>query len=492
MRKTIICALSALVLTGCEQKPAPGVPSAVEIPQKSGFSMDDLDTSIPPGDDFWGYTNGLWIDKTEIPPQWPRYGAVLKMVEKTELELRTIIDQISTTDVLTEPGKISTLYHSFMDTEQAEKLGMSPLAGELEKIDALNSLADVTAYFAYGMSIGVQTPLDFFVDAAADDPNRTLAYFWQDGLGLPDRDYYLKDGEKFVTIREQYATHIEEMYAQAGWERSQMAAHKIIAIEHALASSQWTRVQSRDRETIYSNRFTLDEASALSPGFNWNLFLNTAGFDSTQPFIIAQTDYFAGLGDLLQQFSVEDWQFYLRFKLLKAYAPYLNETIVDENFAFQSGVLRGQEEQRERWERGIKLVNKGLGEALGKLYIAENFPESSKQRVQELVENLRESFRISIGKLSWMSDETKTAARDKLAAFNSKIGYPDKWKDYTSLLVEKIDLVGNVKGIHQFDYEDELGKLDKPVDRSEWGMTPQTINAYYRATYNEIVFPAAI
>ena len=263
-------------------------------------------------------------------------------------------------------------------------------------------------------------------------------------------------------------------------------------IERRLAEQHWSRVQNRDREKIYSNKFTIVDAESLSPDFGWSAFLESGEFGTPDRFIIAQTDYFAELGEIVRAIPIEDWRTYLRFNALRAFAPYLGEAIVAEDFDFRRRILRGQEQIRPRWKRGIRLVNQSLGEAVGAIYVAQHFPPDARQRVEAMIEDLREAFGQSIDSLEWMSDETKQAAQQKLALFTAKIGYPDEWQDYSTLGIDPADLVGNVRRARQFEHRDAVAKLTKPVDRNEWGMTPQTVNAYYRPTLNEIVFPAAI
>lgn len=483
--------ISALLLLGCSGT-TPETPPAAGKP---GFDPGELSTDTRPQDNFFSYVNGPWIERTQMPAEYSRYGAMQILQETTEEQVRALIEEAAA-QTGRPPGsneqKIADLYLGFMDEERAEELGLKPLAGELARIDALENHADVIAWFGTALAAGIRVPLDFYVDADAADPDRSLAYIWQSGLGLPDRDYWLGDAEKLVAVRAAYVTHIERMYELAGWPDGAQAAADIAALEKRIAEAHWTSVQNRDRQKIYTNKFTLDEAVELSSGFDWITFLAEAGFGAPELFVIAQTDYFASLGEIVRTTPVETWRSYARFKTLKAFAPYLNRDVVLEDFDFERRTLRGQEEIRPRWKRGVYVVNDGAGELIGKAYVAKYFPPEAKQRVDAMIENLREAFRQSIASLEWMSDETRAAAQQKLAAFNAKIGYPDVWRDYTSLDIVADDLVGNVRRAREFEHRRHAAKLDKPVDRTEWGMTPQTINAYYRPTWNEIVFPAAI
>lgn len=460
-----------------------------------GFNPDDLDNTIRPQDDFFRYVNGKWSDRTEIPAEWSRYGVSQILYEETEQQVRLLIEDAVETGQQSadlETSKIRDLYKSFMDEGRAEELQLSPLATELERISTIRTHDELVQYFGYALTVGIQVPVDFYIDADAADTDRSLAYIWQSGLGLPDRDYYLTDSEKLAEVRKKYAKHIERMFALAGWEGGAEAARQIPAIEKMIAEQHWSRVQNRNREKIYSNKFSIDTADELSPGFDWGAFLQAGDFGSPRQFIIAQTDYFAELGNIIHAIPLGQWMTYLRFKTLKAFAPYLNDAFVQEDFNFQKRTLRGQEELRERWKRGVRLVNNSLGEMVGQIYVARHFPPESKHSIDTMIANLREAFQQSIDALEWMSATTKKAAQAKLAKFTSKIGYPDKWKDYSSLLIDPDDLVGNVRRSRMHIHAREADKLSKPVDRSEWGMTPQTVNAYYRPTMNEIVFPAAI
>jgi putative endopeptidase len=491
MNKGLIAIVTVLALAACGKE----APQQAATGPALGFDPTEFDASVRPQDDFYAYVNGSWLSATEIPAVWSCYGVMQILYEETETQLRTIIEETAALEdnpAGSDIQKIGDLYASFMNEQLAEANGTKPLEAEFDRISEIISHADVIDYMAHALTVGIQTPVNFYIDANAADPNRTLAYIWQDGLGMPDRDYYLSDSEKLAEIRGKYAAHIENMFVLAGWTDGADAAAQIDALEEQIAKRHWTRVQNRDRERIYSSKFNIESADALSPGFDWNSFLTAGGFGSPDEFVIAQTDYFAQLGAVVRDTPVSTWKTYFRFKALKAFAPYLNEQIVAEDFDFQRRVLRGQQEIRPRWKRAVRTINGGLGEAVGRIYVERHFPPDSKQRLDTLIENLRAAFRQSIDELEWMSAETKVAAREKLERFTSKIGYPEKWRDYSALEIRPDDLVGNVQRYYEFEHNRQVGKLSKPVDRTEWGMTPQTINAYYRPTMNEIVFPAAI
>ena len=473
-----------------------GGPSAnmdADTATRLGFDPAQLSQTVAPGDDFFSYVNGNWIAANEIPADRSSYGVMQQLAEETELQLREIVEALPTdAEAGSDAQKLGDLYRSFMDENRSDEAGMAAIAEELARIDALPDHDALTVYFGRALRGGVQVPLDFYIDADATDPERALGYFWQSGLGMPDRDYYLADNPELETVRTAYQAHIGRMFELAGWNDGDAAAQSILTVESRLADYHWTRVQNRNRQRIYSNQFELAAAEALSPGFAWQSFLDAGGFGAPQRLVIAQTDYFEQLGTLVRETEMADWRTYLRFKLLKAYAPYLGRELVEEDFDFQYRTLQGQQEMKPRWKRGIALLNGALGEMLAQPYVAAHFPAESKARVEVLVENLRTAFGKSIDELDWMTPATKEAARAKLAKFSYKIGYPDQWRDYSGLEIRADDLVGNVRRARQFEHDRQVAKLGKPVDRSEWGMTPQTVNAYYRPTSNEVVFPAAI
>ncbi|MDJ0928905.1 MAG: M13 family metallopeptidase [Gammaproteobacteria bacterium] len=464
-------------------------------PLTLGFDSRDLDESIAPADDFFAHVNQRWLDATPIPPEWSSYGVMQQLHEQTEQQVLEIIED-SLANTAREQGsnaqKIGDLYASFMDEAAVEAAGLDPLDAELARIDALADHDELIRYFGHALLIGLQVPVNFYIDADATDPDRSLAYFWQDGLGLPDRDFYLADNRQLARIRAAYAAHVENMYKLAEWPSGPQAAELILGIERRLAELHWSRVQNRNREKIYSNQYDLPAAEELSPQLNWSSLLESGEFGAPDRFVIAQTDYFTALGELIRNIPMADWREYLRFKLLKAYARYLGPAIADEDFDFQRRVLRGQEEERPRWKRGVRLVNAALGEMVGEAYVERHFPPAAKARMRELVDNLKIAFAESIQELDWMTPDTRAAALEKLEKFTTKIGYPEKWRDYSSLEIAADDLIGNVRRTREFEHRREVAKLGEPVDRTEWGMTPQTVNAYYRPTANEIVFPAAI
>ncbi|MEM7219167.1 MAG: M13 family metallopeptidase [Pseudomonadota bacterium] len=478
-----LCALVVLQAAACSS-------TGPIAPPRSGLEAITLSDSVRPQDDFYRYVNDHWLSTTEIPADKTRYGGFDVVYDRTELRLKGLVEAAAEQPEAGSASlaRVGALYASFMNTAERERRGLTPLTELLGQLAVLPDHEAVAAAFGRLQHLGVSVPLAFFVEAAADDPTRYLPYFWQSGLGLPDRSYYLDEGEKYQANRVAYVEHIERMLVLAGFAAPAEAAQTIFDLELRLAQRHWTRVQNRDRERIYRNQVTFAELD--SQGF-WQAVLGGGGFGDVPLGVLAQDDYFAALPAFVADVSVPHWRLYLQYHTLAAYAPYLSEAFVAENFSFYRQTLRGQSEQRPTWKRGISLVNALIGEDLGALYVAEYFPESAKASISELVENLRGAFAESITSLAWMGDATKRQALDKLAAFESKLGYPDDFRDYGIELAAE-DLVGNVLLAREAEGRFEIDKLTKPVDRSEWGMSPQTVNAYYRPTFNQIVFPAAI
>ena len=457
----------------------------------SGIDLQYMDAQIRPQDDFYRHVSGKWLATAEIPADRARYGAFDTLRDRSEAQLRAIIEQARPDATASDTRKIAGLYASFMDERAADKLGLSPLAAEFARVDALADKRDIPALTAHLAALGVNVPIAAGVDQDARDSSRYAVYLSQGGLGLPDRDYYLKDEDaKLVGIRTEYAQHVAAMLVLAG--ESGAAAVSIVALETELARGQWTKVENRDAVKTY-NKLSLAELAGLVPGYDWPQYFAATGMAGRMDYaIVRQPSYFAGLSKLIADTPLPVWKAYFKWRLLDAYAPYLGEKMVAAGFAFSGTVLRGVAENRPRWKRGVELVEQALGEGLGRIYVARHFPPENKARMQALVANLLAAYRQSIETLAWMSPETRRAALVKLSRFNAKIGYPDEWRDYGALEFAPGDLVGNVMRARRFDYDWRIAKLGKPIARGEWHMTPQTVNAYYSSRMNEIVFPAAI
>ncbi len=478
----LLTAACAFALTAEAAKPVLG----------SGIDLQYMDKTVRPQDDFYRYVSGKWLASTEIPADRARYGSFDLLRDRAEVHSRAIIEEAKAdAPAASEERKIADLYASFMDQATVAKLGLAPLKGEFARIEALADKREIPALLAHLVALGVNVPILPSVDQDARDSSRYAIYFSQGGLGLPDRDYYLKDEDaKLAGIRAEYAKHVADMLKMAG--EKDAATQSIVELETALARLQWTKVENRDPVKTY-NKVALNDLGGVIAGYDWPQYFAAAGItDRVGYVIVRQPSFFAGLAKLIADTPLPLWKAYFKWQLLDAYAPYLDERFVDADFAFSGKTLRGVAENRPRWKRGVELVEQSLGEGLGRLYVARHFPPAHKVRMQALVANLLAAYRQSIETLAWMGPETKAAALAKLAKFNAKIGYPDKWRDYSGLEFKREDLVGNVLRARRFEYDRQAAKLGQPIDRGEWHMTPQTVNAYYSSRMNEIVFPAAI
>jgi len=450
---------------------------------------------VRPQDDFFAHLNGKWLKTVEIPADKSSWGAFHQLREDTLPQLRAIIEKAAATKGAngSEVQKIGDFYASYMDEARLEQLGITPLNAELGKIAAIKDKAELPAVFAHLGRLGVNVPFVFYIHQDAKDSTKYVADLYQAGLGMPDRDYYLKqDDAKLADIRAKYQQHAEKMLAMAGDKNAAAGAKAIVELETELAKVQWTKVENRDPVKTY-NKVELAKLAELAPGYDWQSWLGAAGLKGkTDYLIVSQPSYLKGFAEVLNRVPLETWKTYLQLHLVESYANYLSKAFVDERFAFHGTTLSGTPQLEARWKRGVSTLEGSLGEAVGKLYVKEHFPAERKARMEVLVKNLLAAYKSSIDTLDWMSPATKKEAQAKLAKFTPKIGYPNKWKDYSALTVKREDLVGNVMRSREVEYNRELNKLGKPIDREEWGMTPQTINAYYNPELNEIVFPAAI
>jgi putative endopeptidase len=460
----------------------------------SGIDLQYADLSVRPQDDLYRYLNGKWLDSFQIPPDKGSYGSFSYLDDLTQQQLRGIIDGLAGNGghADAEARKIADLYSSFMDEHRLESLGMKPLQAEFAAIDAVSDKSGIPALIAHLNRIGAVAPYVFSINQDARNSLQYAVIVRQSGLGMPDRDYYLKDDAKLKSARAAYLAHTAKMLGMAGDAEHESHAAAILDLETALARVQWTRVENRDPIKTY-NKTAIDELPKLMPGYDWPRYLRAGEIaGKVDAVIINQPSYFTGLDKLMMETPLPVWKAYFKWHVLAAAAPYLSKAFVDERFAFSGTVLSGIPENRARWKRGIALIDDALGEALGKRYVARYFPPENKARMEALIANMLDAYRRDIETLDWMSPQTKKGAQAKLAKLATKIGYPDKWRDYETLRIARGDLWGNVLRAREFEYRRNLDKLGKPVDRSEWGMTPQTINAYYNPLMNEIVFPAAI
>ncbi len=463
-------------------------------PAKSGVDLANFDNSVRPQDDFYQYVNGTWLSTTEIPSDRTNYGSFGILRDLSEARLRTIIEEIGAKDDL-KPGaeaqQIGHLYQAYMDSALVESLGIKPIEGQLDKIAALSGMDDVASYMASSFRSGIGSPFILFVGQDGKEATRYISHIYQGGLGLPDRSYYLKEGEPYAGYRSGYISHIEKMFGFAGQTDAATKATKVMEIESAIADVHWERVDNRDRDKTY-NKYKIADLGELLPAFNWDNYIKAAGISGETEIIIYQPTYIEGLNDIFNKFSVDAWKTYFTWKLLDQAAALLPNNFVQADFEFYSKTLRGQSEIRPRWKRAVGAVNGSLGEAVGKVYVERHFPPAAKKKMDKLVKNLRVAMKEGINGLEWMGDDTKEQARAKLVKFSTKIGYPDVWKDYAKLEIKKDDLVGNMRRSTEMEYDRSFARLGGPIDRTIWGMFPQTVNAYYNSSMNEIVFPAAI
>jgi putative endopeptidase len=490
-----LCAIGMAGMAACAGNQSQAVKTLPEAAApRSGIDLQYVDGSVRPQDDLYQYLNGKWLRNFQLPADRGAVGSFTTIEDTTEEQLRGIVEGLDqgAAGGDADAKKLADLYASFMDEGELETLGFKPLQVEFAAIDAAKDMSALPALVAHMNAIGAGAPYGLFVNLDARNSTQYAVSLAQSGLGLPDRDYYLKDDAKLKDARLAYRAHIEKMLAMAGAAKAADDAAAILALETALAKIQWTRVEDRDPIKTY-NKTALNELSALMPGYDWQRYVRGAGIEGKVDYVIVrQPSYFTALAKLMTGTPLPVWKAYFKWRVLSASAPYLSKTFVDERFAFTGGVLRGVPENQPRWKRGVTLLDGSLGEALGKLYVEKYFPPQHKARMQALVQNLLEAYRRDIDTLDWMSPETKVGAQAKLAKMLPKIGYPDHWRDYTALKVSRDDLRGNVIRANEFEYRRNLAKLGKPVDRGEWRMRPQTVNASYNPTANEITFPAAI
>jgi len=461
----------------------------------SGIDLRNLDPQVRPQDDFYRYVNGKWLQATQIPADRSEV-SVFSTLEDTEQEaLRALVEDAATdatTSAALSRRKIGDLFGGFMDTAQLERQGLRPLEAELARIERLQDKSAIPAHLAHYNAIGVRTVYATQVGQDARDSTKYAVGVEQSGLGLPDRDYYLQNDAKLTQIRGCYREHIEKLLRLAGVANAAADARAVLLLETHIAQAQWTKVENRDPVRTY-NKVALVDLAALMPGFDWHSYLAAADLAGRIDYVIvSQPSYLAALAKLVHETELCVWQAYFRSQLLAAFAPYLSQAFVDEHFAFYGTVLNGIPVNRPRWKRGVALVNRCLGESLGQLYVEKYFPPESKTRMLALVDNLLAAYRASIATLDWMGPQTKQEAQTKIAKLVTKIGYPDKWRDYSKLTVKPDDPLGNTLRANGFENDRQLNKIGKPVDHSEWDMTPPTVNAYYDTSLNDINFPAGI
>ena len=456
----------------------------------------NMDTTVKAGDDFYKFANGTWMKNNPIPAEYSRYGAFELLEEENYVQLKTIFAEASADKNASEGTvnqKIRDFYNSGMDTVKIDKNGISPLKSELDQIDAFSTTADVQKMLTQQHASGNYPLFYLFSSPDEKNSNQVIAMTYQGGLGLPDRDYYLSDEARSKEIRAAYVKHVAKMFVLAGSTPEQAAkdAEIVVKLETELAKISSTRLELRDPKANY-NKTDLAGLQKMAPGLDWKAYFDGIKLTATNEINVGQPKFVSGMAKMINTVSISDWKVYFRWDLINSAASSLSSDFDKEHFAFYGTVLSGAKEQQPRWKRMIDQTSNSLGEAVGQLYVQKFFPPEAKKRMVELVNNLKVSLGERIKGLTWMSDSTKKEAEAKLAKINVKIGYPDKWIDYSSLKVGTDSYYANKKSARQFAVNRDITKIGKPVDRSEWGMTPQTINAYYSPNMNEIVFPAAI
>ena len=479
---------------GAGSDAAPSVQTADQSPTLGtfGVALENMDKSVKPGDNFFQYVNGTWLNNTEIPGDKSSFGSFTILRDLSNKRVKGIIETAAAKNAPkgSEEQKIGDFYSAFMDVESINAAGLDPVKPGLKKIANVASREEAAALMG-DPEMGLSAPVGGWVDVDVKDIENYIFYMSQSGLGMPNRNYYFDEGEKSDALRAAYVDYLEAMLSFAGRDNPRARAQAVMAFETAMAKSHWEPAKSRNRSLTY-NKMTKAELKDYAKGFPWDAMLETSGLASENTFILRQNDAIQGLAKTFGETDLDVLRDYMSASYLGSMAAYLPSDVDDARFAFYGTALRGTTEQRKRWERAVGQIDGYMGEMVGKVYVEKYFPPESKRQMDDLIENLRAAFKEGIDNLEWMGEETKVEAQDKLAKFNPKIGYPDEWTDYSSLEVNRSDLIGTIKSANAWQFDDMISKLGGPIDRGEWGMNPQTVNAYYRPSLNEIVFPAAI
>jgi putative endopeptidase len=496
-RRSLLLASAAAAVAGCAGSgapvtvtpPAPKPRAAIDA---WGFDLAGIDATVRPGDDFFRYSGGAWMNAEPMPADRTRWGTFDRLAAKAEADVRAIIEEVAA-----KPGpagsvsqKVGDYYATFLDVEAIDKAGLSAADDALKAIDAAKTHADIIRIM-WRPDIAVTSPIGAFVTLDQKNPDRYIVSVTHSGLGLPEREYYLKSDGEFPEVRTKYLAHVERMLGLAKRAAPANEARAVLALETEIAKLHWPVARRRERNETY-NLMTGAELAALAPDYPWAEGFASAGLGAPQEIVVREKDAMAPLGKLFKETPVATWKSYLHYHFLRANAAVLPTAVDAEHFDFFGKTLNGQPQQRERWKRGVDALNGALGEAIGQIYVERHFSPTAKAQMLDLVENVRKAYAQRIDALDWMTPETKVVAREKLKAFRTKIGYPDKWRDYSGLEVRRGDAFGNAVRASVFEWNRQLSRLDRPTDRDEWFMTPQTVNAYYNPVFNEIVFPAAI
>jgi putative endopeptidase len=504
IRLQIVAASAALTLAACSsapQTPPPAAPAPAATPAAApaanakigtfGLDLAAADPAVKPGDDFYRHAIGRWLDSNEIPPDRTTWGTFAELSTQSENQLRAIVEGLPAN---APPGsneqKVGDFYRAYLDVEAIERAGLAPAKPVLEAIAKARTHEEIAA-LSGRPELPLRSLLRVVVTIDQKNPDRYIIAISQSGLGLPEREYYLKSDPSMVEIRDKYRAHIARMLTLAGEKSADAQAQSILDLETQIAKIHWPIAKRRERELTYNLR-TREELEKLAPGYPWQARLAPSGIEAQREFVVRELDAIESLAKLYRTVPVAQWRSYLTFHFLSGAADVLPKAFDDEDFGFFGATLNGQQQQRERWKRAVAALDGAIGEAVGQLYVARHFPPDAKAKISALVENLRTAYADRVKQLSWMSEGTKKVALEKLATFRPKVGYPDKWRDYSALEVKPGDAFGNAMRAAAFDWHRDIARLGKPTDRDEWNMTPQTVNAYYNPTFNEIVFPAAI
>jgi len=456
-----------------------------------GIATENMDRSVDPGENFYEYVNGGWLAETDIPSDRSRYGAFSILRDKSEERVRVILEAAAKNEnPSADEKRIGDFYNAYLDTDRIEKMGLTSIQKDLDRIRAAKTHEDILKLMT-DTRLALASPVLPFVNIDVKQNDEYIVYLTQSGLSLPNRDYYFDESEKGQKILKGYQKLAATMLKEAGVKKPAARAEAIMRFETSLAEGHWPRVKQRDRDLTY-NKMSVKKLIKSSPGIDWSGMLDQLGLGSQTKLVVREKSAVKNAAKVFAETPVDVLKDYLTVSLMSEHSAYLPKHIDDAQFDFYGKTLRGQDQQRPRWKRAVGSVNSTLGEVVGKVYVAEHFPPDSKAQMNELIENLRSAFKDGIDGLDWMADETKEQAHYKLQKFNPKIGYPDRWETYEGLKVESDDLVGTVQSARVWEWEDSIAQLGQPIDRDEWGMTPQTVNAYYNSVLNEIVFPAAI
>lgn len=453
----------------------------------------NMDQQIKPGDDFFLYANGGWMKNHPIPDEYSRFGAFEALNQMNEEQLKTLLQEAQAVQNAPKGSvtqQISDFYRSGMDTIGIDSLGYQPILKELQAIDAIQSADELESFLGNMHTQGTSALFYFYADQDQKNSEMVIANVHQGGLGLSDRDYYLNDDDRSKELREKYLQHMERMLNLVDDEQAATHAQTIMNFETRLAKASFTRLENRNPHLTY-NKFTAADFSATAGNFDWKKYFSSLGLADLAEINVNQPGFFAELNAMKKDVSLEDWKIYLKWNVVNEAAGYLSKEFEDANFDFYGTVLSGTTKQKERWKKVLGVISNGLGEAVGQLYVERYFPAEAKEKMNQLITNLKAAWTDHINGLDWMSDTTKAKALEKLAAIRVKVGYPDSWKDYSSIEIGN-SYYGNLVAVSRYSFDYEKNKIGKPVNREEWGMYPQTVNAYYSPTMNEIVFPAAI